>query len=60
MTNRCDGEKGNSGKDNPQSLDNWLGNWVKLNMQNILAWRTPGTGEPGGLLSLGSHRVRHD
>ena len=26
----------------------------------ILAWRIPGTGEPGGLLSLGSHRVRHD
>ena len=25
-----------------------------------LAWRIPGTGEPGGLLSLGSHRVRHD
>ena len=27
---------------------------------SILAWRIPGTGEPGGLLSLGSHRVRHD
>ena len=26
----------------------------------FLAWRIPGTGEPGGLLSLGSHRVRHD
>ena len=25
-----------------------------------LAWRTPGMGEPGGLPSLGSHRVRHD
>ena len=25
-----------------------------------LAWRVPGTGEPGGLLSLGSHRVGHD
>ena len=25
-----------------------------------LAWRIPGTGEPGGLLSLGSHRVRYD
>ena len=25
-----------------------------------LAWRIPGTGEPGGLLSLGLHRVRHD
>ena len=27
---------------------------------NILAWGIPGTGEPGGLPSLGSHRVRHD
>ena len=27
---------------------------------SILAWRIPGTGEPGGLLSLGSHRVGHD
>ena len=26
----------------------------------ILAWRIPGTGEPGGLLSMGSHRVGHD
>ena len=25
---------------------------------SILAWRIPGTGEPGGLLSMGSHRVR--
>ena len=27
---------------------------------SVLAWRVPGTGEPGGLLSLGSHRVGHD
>ena len=27
---------------------------------SVLAWRTPGTGEPGGLPSTGSHRVRHD
>ena len=26
---------------------------------SILAWRIPGTEEPGGLLSMGSHRVRH-
>ena len=25
-----------------------------------LAWRIPGTGEPGGLPSVGSHRVGHD
>ena len=27
---------------------------------SVLAWRIPGTGDPGGLPSLGSHRVRHD
>ena len=27
---------------------------------SVLAWRIPGTEEPGGLPSLGSHRVRHD
>ena len=27
---------------------------------SVPAWRIPGTGEPGGLPSLGSHRVRHD
>ena len=27
---------------------------------SILAWRIPGTGKPVGLLSMGSHRVRHD
>ena len=27
---------------------------------SILAWRIPGTGEPGGLPSTGSHRVGHD
>jgi len=27
---------------------------------SVLAWRTPGTVEPGGLPSMGSHRVRHD
>ena len=27
---------------------------------SILAWKIPGTGEPSGLLSMGSHRIRHD
>ena len=27
---------------------------------SVLAWRIPGTGEPGGLQSMGSHRVGHD
>ena len=27
---------------------------------SVFAWRTPGMGEPGGLLSMGSHRVGHN
>ena len=27
---------------------------------SVLAWRIPGTGEAGGLPSMGSHRVGHD
>ena len=27
---------------------------------SVLAWRIPGTVEPGGLLSVGSHGVGHD
>ena len=27
---------------------------------SVLALRVPGTGEPGGLLSMGLHRVRHE
>ena len=27
---------------------------------SVLAWRIPGPGEPGGLPSMGLHRVRHD
>ena len=27
---------------------------------SVLAWRIPGTGEPRGLTSMGSHRVGHD
>ena len=27
---------------------------------SILAWKIPGMGEPGGLPSMGSHRVGHD
>ena len=32
----------------------------KATHSSILAWRIPGTGEPGGLPSMGSHRVRHN
>ena len=27
---------------------------------SVLAWRIPGTGKPGGLTSMGLHRVGHD
>ena len=27
---------------------------------SVLAWRIPGTAEPGGLMSMGLHRVGHD
>ena len=30
------------------------------NHSSVLAWRIPGTGEPGGLLFMGSHRVEYD
>ena len=32
----------------------------KATHSSILAWRIPGTEEPSGLTSMGSHRVRHD
>ena len=32
----------------------------KATHSSVLAWRIPGMGEPGGLLSMGSHRIRHD
>ena len=36
--------------------------WCLANQthSSVLARRIPGTGEPGGLLSMGSHRVGHD
>ena len=27
---------------------------------SVVAWRIPGTGKPGGLPSMGSHRIGHD
>ena len=32
----------------------------KVTPSSVLAWRIPQTKEPGGLQSMGSHRVRHD
>ena len=33
---------------------------VQISHSSVLAWRIPGTGEPGGLPSMGLHRVGHD
>ena len=42
----------------------WFQNaWLEKEMathSSVLAWRIPGTGEPGGLPSMGSHRIGHD
>ena len=35
-------------------------NFKMATHSRVLAWRIPGTGEPGGLPSMGSHRVGHD
>ena len=33
---------------------------VMATHSSVLAWRIPGTGQPGGLPSMGSHRVGHN
>ena len=38
----------------------WMMDKEMATHSSVLAWRIPGTGEPGGLPSLGSHRVGHD
>ena len=39
------------------NLVNWTGSATH---SSVPAWRIPGTGDPGGLPSMGSHRVGHD
>ena len=34
--------------------------FIAATHSSVLAWRIPGTGERGGLPSMGSHRVGHD
>ena len=34
--------------------------WEMATHSSVLAWRIPGTAEPGGLLSMGSYIVGHD
>ena len=38
------------------ALEKEMATWYS----SVLAWRIPGTGEPDGLPSMGSHSVRHD
>ena len=42
-----------------EEYDEWSGEEMATH-SSILAWRIPGTEEPGGLLSMRSQRVRHD
>ena len=44
----------------PLILDFQTGEKETAIHSSVLAWRIPGTEEPGGLLSMGSHRVGHD
>ena len=37
----------------------WRRKWMAAH-SSVLAWRIPGTGEPRGLSSMGSHKVGHD
>ena len=41
------------------SSELWKRKWQPKN-SSVLAWRIPGTGEPGGLPTMGPHRVGHD
>ena len=40
-------------------LELWLEKAMATH-SSVLAWKIPGMAEPGGLLSMGSHRVGHD
>ena len=42
------------------NIGGWFLSDLMATHSSVLAWRIPGTGEPGGLPSMGSHRVRHD
>ena len=62
----------NQGKCNIQEIKTWLNLGLTFTFHfhalekemathsSVLAWRIPETGEPGGVPSMGSHRVRHD
>ena len=54
-------------KNPPEMRETWVGKipWRRVEKEmaihsSVLAWRMPGTVEPGGLPSVGTHRVGHD
>ena len=51
--------EGSQERGNRTSLVVWSEKAMASN-SSVLAWRIPGTGEPGGLPSMASHRVGHD
>ena len=59
---------GSDGKESASKRETWVQSlgWEgpleegMATHSNVLAWRIPGMGVPGGLLSMGSHRVGHD
>ena len=59
---------GSNGKESPVMLETWVPSlgWEDsleegmATHSSILAWRIPGTEEPGGLQSMGLERVRYD
>ena len=53
------GRDGRDGREGPRGEISSLEKEMATH-SSVLAWRIPGMGEPGGLPSMGSHRVRHD
>ena len=47
-------------KSEPDLLKNWSPGQAMAAHSSVLAWRVPGTEEPGGLQSVGSQRVGRD
>ena len=47
-------------EENQQIVENNQSLPIMATHSSVLAWRIPGTAEPGGLLPMGSHRVGHD
>ena len=57
--NKIRNEKGQVTTDNAE-IQRSIRDKAMAPHSSTLAWRIPGTGELGGLLSMGSHRVGHD